>query len=207
MHQRYVVQLPLVQNIDMFSVHQPNHHHAVTIRGFTLIELMMAVAILGVLAALAAPSFNDTIKRRQTAAIMDELMGSIEVARTESRRRGRTIFLSRHTNSSSNCPVPTTPATDPWQCWQISIDTNNNQVLDGTEGTSGNAVQVFTAPPNYRVQPSPIFITFNRWGQALNTPQFIVYQFSEGVSASTSRTVCVSIGGKMTTKSGGATCT
>ena len=177
------------------------------VSGFTLIELMVAVAILGVLAALAAPAFNDTIKRYRINAVTDELTASIEVARTEARRRGRTVFLGRHSNASSDCPTPADPTADPWQCWQISIDQNNNQVLDGSEGNAINAAQIFSAAPGYKIQATPNTLSFNRWGQALNSPQLIVYAQSDGVTASVSRTVCISVGGKMITKAGARSCT
>jgi type IV fimbrial biogenesis protein FimT len=173
--------------------------------GFTLIELMMAVAILGVLAALAAPAFNDTIKRYQANAVVDELKASIEVARTEARRRGRTVFLSRHTNASLNCPT-SAAAADPWQCWQISIDTNSNQTLDAAEGNAANAAQIFTAAPNYRIQVTPMAININRWGQTLNSPQFLVYHHTDGKAGSSSQTLCLSISGKITHKKGEAVC-
>ena len=60
--------------------------------GFTLIELMVSIAILGILAAIAAPSFTNTIKRYQANAARDELVASIQVAQTEARRRGRMVF-------------------------------------------------------------------------------------------------------------------
>ncbi|MEP7280560.1 MAG: type IV pilin protein [Rubrivivax sp.] len=44
-------------------------------RGFTLIELMVAVLVLGVLAALAYPSFLDALRRGRRAEAMTALAG------------------------------------------------------------------------------------------------------------------------------------
>jgi type IV fimbrial biogenesis protein FimT len=88
-----------------------SQHH-----GFTLIELMVTVAILGILASLAAPAFTDTIKKYQSQALADELASSIEVARSEARRRGRNVLMGPFIDTAADCP---TPAANHWQCWQL----------------------------------------------------------------------------------------
>lgn len=52
-------------------------------RGFTLIELMVTIAVLGVIAAMAAPSFINTIKQRQLDTAFRELSLAITDARSQ----------------------------------------------------------------------------------------------------------------------------
>ncbi|MDM1284699.1 prepilin-type N-terminal cleavage/methylation domain-containing protein [Acinetobacter indicus] len=44
-------------------------------KGFTLIELMIAVAIVAILAAIAFPSYQDSVKRTKRAEAQAELLG------------------------------------------------------------------------------------------------------------------------------------
>ena len=53
------------------------------IRGFTIIELMVTVAIGDVLVAVAIPSFDPFIKKSRMTAATNELVSALHIARNE----------------------------------------------------------------------------------------------------------------------------
>lgn len=55
-------------------------------RGFTLMELMLTITVLGVLTALSVPSFQTMMNRNRLAAESNELLAGIQYARMEAIR-------------------------------------------------------------------------------------------------------------------------
>ncbi len=196
----------LMEDKDMIFLDTSSRFALHPTSGFSLIELMVSIAILGILASIAAPSFTNTIKRYQANAARDELVASIQVAQTEARRRGRMVFLSRHTNAAIGCPTATTPASDPWKCWQMSVDTDNSQALDGTEGDAANALKIFTVHTNVSIQATPVTASFNRWGQAQNSPRFVIFNAADGTTGTSTNTVCLSVSGRVRQLAGDTSC-
>lgn len=62
--------------------------------GFTLIEMLIAVAILGILTTLAVPSFNDYILGQRLANAAFDLNASLSYARGEAIKRNAAVVLT-----------------------------------------------------------------------------------------------------------------
>lgn len=168
--------------------------------GFTLIEIMVAIAILGVLVAIAAPSFTATIRRFRAEAVREELLASIQVARSEAIRTRRAVFMVRRID----CPIDTTAASV-WSCgWQIVNDTNGDGINNaGDTLMQQSSVQSGFSVANTNGTAVPQ-VEINRYG-LLNTGalSFVIAPIVSGTAytadASTSA-VCVGNGGKIIIK-------
>jgi type IV fimbrial biogenesis protein FimT len=60
-------------------------------KGFTLMELMITVVVLGILAAIALPSFQSILEGRRLVGAADDLYSNLQFARSEAIKRNETI--------------------------------------------------------------------------------------------------------------------
>lgn len=70
-------------------------------QGFTIVELMIVITIMGIVAALAIPSFGNTIKNHQMRSTADNYYAAIRYARAEAVRTGRSISIEPINNNWS----------------------------------------------------------------------------------------------------------
>ena len=67
-------------------------------RGFTLIELMVVVALAAVLLTLAAPSFITTLAKNRFEGVVNEMVTDIQYARSEAVSRNVDVTFAVGTN-------------------------------------------------------------------------------------------------------------
>lgn len=165
--------------------------------GFTVIEVLVVVAILGVLAALAAPSFRPIIEKWRVQQAVESMRSTLYYARSEAIKRGGRITVLRNT-LTSECPQAST--TQEWGCgWMVFVDTNDN----GTRQTSEEILQTVPTPSVVNVMNTAASaqtrFKVDRWGQinGLGAQGFVFTPVGPGTASPHATKLCVSSGGRI----------
>jgi type IV fimbrial biogenesis protein FimT len=179
------------------------HRIALKLRGFTLIEMMVVIALLGVLAALAAPSFANITRRMQVDTVREQFIGSLHLARTEAIRQGRNVVMRRME------PCAAANAQTDWYCgWRVFTDLNQNNALDLGEPV----LREVRGNPSVLIQrTNPVggaFIEITRFGvpnQGGLSFQIFPASQDAGIAVNAQR-VCVSEAGRTRTRKDSLIC-
>lgn len=99
-------------------------------RAFTLIELMVTVAVLAVVISLAAPSFSNMLQENRLSALTNELQGTLQLARSEAVKRRASITVCRSNEDQSACD----DGTDWAGGWMMLDGTEVLKVWDPIQG-------------------------------------------------------------------------
>jgi len=97
-------------------------------RGFTVIELMMAIIVLGVLLGLAIPSFMETIRNNRVIAHNNEFIGALNIARSEALKRSDSVSICASADELT-CSGDTNFGTG----WILFTDPNANGTFEAPD--------------------------------------------------------------------------
>lgn len=100
--------------------------------GYTLLELMIVILVIGVLAGVAVPSFNGAINRNARDSYALELQTALNTARAEAVTSGNRVSICRSTDQATCAGVEGADWNDGWI---IFIDGNGNGVVEATDTT------------------------------------------------------------------------
>lgn len=74
----------------------------ITIRGFTLVELMVTLAVAAIALTIAVPSFQSVFQSNRLVSQANELVTAINLARNEAIKRGVNVTLQAETGGFQN---------------------------------------------------------------------------------------------------------
>lgn len=99
-------------------------------RGFSLVELLVAVSVLVILTALAVPNFTTWIRNARVRTVAETLQSGVRLAQAEAQRRAHTVVFFR--TASKDCTANSTADADGLH-WQIRSVPNPLLTADAAE--------------------------------------------------------------------------
>lgn len=155
------------------------------VAGFSLVELMIVVALIGVVSAIAAPSLRDYVGNQRMKSAASDLIMSALIARSEALKRNTAIFL-----------VPANTATGYESGWCVMV---TNAACDPMS-PSNDVMRIF--PRNSHVNYGTGIVSFNTSGRLLAAVNVSVTDAEGSLPA---RCVTIDVTGNATQKRS-ATC-
>jgi type IV fimbrial biogenesis protein FimT len=110
--------------------------HFYRLNGFSVIELMIVVAVAAVLLATAVPSFNQTILNNRLATQVNELHTGLSLARSEAVKRNANVTVCQSSNGAG--------CNGSWQDGWIVFQDDNS---DGNVNSGEEILRVTEAIP------------------------------------------------------------
>lgn len=172
-------------------------------RGFTLIELLVTITILGVLAALAAPSFGRLVADNALSTQANSLMADLRFARSEALKRGISITLCPSTTALD---AGATCNGSDWKTgWIAFIDNDSNNTRANTE-TVLRRQEGFTSGASIvsNTGTAVSSLRFNSEGRVPGGASGL--NFTALNNAAPNRLLCISLTGRARTEKGTTTC-
>ena len=169
--------------------------------GFTMIEMLMTMAIAAILLGLAVPSFRYVTNSNRIAGEINGLLGDLQLARAEAIKEGRNVTVCVSANGTS-CTNSTS-----WQSgWIVFSDPANVGIVDAGE-TVLRVQKPFSGSDTF-TSNGIIKVTFNREGYAAGIANGTLITLHDSTSTSAwTRCLTLNLIGQITTEpADGATC-
>lgn len=105
-------------------------------QGFTLLEIVVTVAIVAILASVAVPSFAQVLAKNRTSGYTNDFVAALNLARSEAVAKRVATKVCTSANAAS-CRASGDSDFLAWGKGWVVLDTDNNRVLAYHEAFSG----------------------------------------------------------------------
>ncbi len=100
--------------------------------GVTLVELMVTLAVVGIVLSFGIPTFSEFFQNNRMTAAANDLVSSMHLARSEALQRRAPVIVCASNNASTANPT-CNGAADFGAGWVVFADPNANGLLDADE--------------------------------------------------------------------------
>lgn len=166
--------------------------------GFTLVELMIGIAVLALLMALGVPSFMNLVRNNRLVTQTNEVVTGLNLARSEAIKRGLPVSVCV-SSDQTDCDTGTPDWADGWIMF---VDQGTAGELDGTDEVLLVGTPVSQGYTLEETEAGAAFMQFLPSG--LVNPVAVRRFQLEWAADPTDRTRCVSVavGGRINTTRG-----
>ena len=111
-------------------------------KGFSVVELLIVMAVAGILMAIGMPSFVDFTRDVRAGSMMSTLTADIQSARSEAvKRNARILFCARATATGNSCTGA--PGANVWMNgWLVCYDRDSDGACDASTAAEPNPITV-----------------------------------------------------------------
>jgi prepilin-type N-terminal cleavage/methylation domain-containing protein len=159
----------------LLKMNHPNN------KGFTLIEILVTLLIMGIIAAIAAPSFMTWANNRKIQQVATDIEGALKEAQSTAVRKSMACdaTVTSSAITAVTVPIVTVPVTPAVNCLPSGTrqiqGSNSNLAISGTGGTTTT-------------------VNFSSLGSVTSTQAFVIYRTDVAATVGTMRCVIISAG-------------
>ncbi|MDO8651304.1 MAG: GspH/FimT family pseudopilin [Undibacterium sp.] len=102
--------------------------------GFTLVELLVTITIMGVMLAMAAPNYQSFVLNSRMTTQANEFLTMLNFTRSEAVKRNTRVTMCKSSNGTTCLVDALTVTSASWQPgWIIFVDGGTAGIIDGTD--------------------------------------------------------------------------
>lgn len=156
--------------------------------GFTLLELLVAIAVLAILLGVGVPGFFEIIANNRVTTQTNELVSALNYARSEAVKRGDAVSVCSSIDGASCAAV-----TD-WSTGWIAF-TDSTGAVGALDPPTDELLQIWPATGGLALNAGGNFVRYTASGMSTTATAFTLYK--SGCAGPKARNIAVATTGRV----------